>query len=562
MSLSALRKESNILDIYKIRQYTTRLSFRIICGTVILLLIFGLIQSAVGYAQFTTSLTKEYKDSAYRTADTAAYLIDGNKIDEFLETNGETDEYKLMRQKLYSICQKQDVTLIYVIRPDTDDYEEFTTVVSVANRKSTYDPWMIGYTRETTNEKYRDIYRDIYENGLHRGTIMRTSDLGGQEPHITSLIPIKDNASTVQAILCVQRPMSELASGRHRFMVNIGIATVLISILASLSSYFFLREHFVRPIRTVIKEAARFAKENTAAEEGTLSDLSTINEIEVLARAIEQMEKDTLDHIDRITNMTAESKRIGTELYIARRIQAAILPNVFPPFPDRHDFDIYASMTPAKEVGGDFYDFYLIDDDHLGVVIADVAGKGVPAALFMMVAKLLLKLRIHSDGSIGDMLTDVNRTLCEKNEMGLFVTVWIAIITLSTGEGVAVNAGHENPILKRAGGRYELVKYKHSIPLAAWDDTIYTGHEFTLNPGDSLLVYTDGVTEATDKDNNLFGEKRIVEALNSDPDASPEESINNVKKSVDEFVGEAGQFDDMTMLAVKYNGRPDENTAV
>ena len=550
------------MDRNKLRQFTSRLSFRIISGTVFLLLFFGAIQAIAGYMQFTGSLTREYNESAFRTAETAVYLVNGNHIDEYLATSGKSYEYSEMKQKLNTLCQKQDVTLIYVIRPDTDDYGEFTCVVNIVNRNSSYDPWPIGYRRDTTNEEYRNIYKDIYENGLERGTVIRTSDLRGKEAHITSLIPVKDDAGDVSAILCVQRPMEELATGRRRFMLHIGIATVLVAIFASFSSYFFLRQHFVRPIRMVIREAARFARENTEADEGVLTDVSTIGEIEVLAGAIRQMEKDTLEHIDRITSMTAESKRIGTELYIARRIQAAILPNVFPPFPDRHDFEIYASMTPAKEVGGDFYDFYLIDEDHLGVVIADVAGKGVPAALFMMVAKLLLKIRMHAGGSVGDMFTDVNGTLCEKNEMGLFVTAWLAVITLSTGEGMAVNAGHENPIIKRSGGKYEPVRYRHSIPLAAMDDTKYEGHEFRLFPGDSLMVYTDGVTEAADMDNNLFGEERLVAALNSEPDALPEECIDNVKKSIEQFVGDAEQFDDMTMLAVKYNGRPDENTAV
>ncbi len=538
----------------KIRQFTSRLSFRIICGTVFLLLFFGALQSVVGYAEFTRSLTREYKESAFRTAETAVCLVDGNRIDEYIETSGSGDDYADMKQKLDLLCQKQNVTLIYVIRPDTDDYGEFTTVVNIVNKKSDYDPWPIGYRRETTNERYREIYRDIYENGLSRGSIIRTSELRGYEPHITALIPVKDDKGDVSAILCVQRPMSELSTGRHRFMLIIGVATVLIAVFASFSSYFFLRQHFVRPIRMVIKEASRFAMENTEAVEGALTNVSTIAEIEVLAGAIRQMEKDTLEHIDRITTMAAESKRIGTELYIARRIQAAILPNVFPPFPDRHEFEIYASMTPAKEVGGDFYDFYLIDDDHLSVVIADVSGKGVPAALFMMVSKLLLKLRVHSTGSVGDMLSDVNNTLCEKNEMELFVTAWLAIITLSTGEGVAVNAGHEDPMLKRAGGRYEPVKYRHSIPLAAMEDTRYEGHAFKLEPGDSIVVYTDGVTEATDEGDEMFGADRLAEALNSEPDAPPEKCIDNVKKSIDDFKGEAEQFDDITLLAIKYNG--------
>ncbi len=537
-----------------IKEFTSRLSFRIICGTVSLLLLFGIIQSYVGYSVFTRSLTSEYNESAFRTAETAAVLVDGNLVDDYLESLGQSEQYRITHERLDTFCQKQDVTLIYVIKPDTDDYGEFTSVINVCNKNSDYSEWEVGYRRETTNDEYRSIYRDIYENGLERGTILRTKDLNGKEPHITSLVPVKDDAGEVKAILCVQRTMKELATGRHRFMIIIAVATALLALLSSFSAYYFLRKHFVRPVNTVIKEAERFAKENTEAAAGTLDDISTISEIDTLAGAIVQMEKDTLDNIERITEVTAENKRIGTELSIASSIQAAVLPNEFPAFPDRDDFEIYASMKPAREVGGDFYDFFLIDEDHLGLVIADVSGKGVPAALFMMVAKLLIKLRAHSGGNLGDMLTDVNNTLCEKNEMEMFVTVWLAIITLSTGEGYAVNAGHEHPAVRRAEEKYTLIKYRHGIPLATMEDFGYQEHEFTLNPGDSILVYTDGVTEATNKDLEMFGEERLIKALSINPNASPEECIHNVQKSIDDFIKDAEQFDDITMLALRYNG--------
>ncbi|MBR5116773.1 MAG: PP2C family protein-serine/threonine phosphatase [Lachnospiraceae bacterium] len=537
-----------------IRVHLTGLSFRIISGTVFLLLIFGLIQGLIGYAQFTGALTREYNESAFRTAETAATLIDGDAIDGWLSSGGEDDAYALMAQRLKTLCQKQNVTLIYVIEPDRTDYGAFTIVISVQNEKSDYDPWPIGYHRETTNDEYREAYRQICEEGLERKTIFRTSNLRGKEPHTTALIPVTDSAGEVSAILCVQRPMEELTGGRSRFLWRIGITTFLLALVSSLSAYFFLREHFVKPMRTVTREAQRFTIENSPAEQGTLTDISSISEIRVLAASLERLEMDTLDNIDRITMITAENKRIGTELSIARKIQAAILPSEFPPFPDRNEFSIFASMTPAKEVGGDFYDFFLIDEDHLGLVIADVAGKGVPAALFMMIAKLLIKLRANSGGDLGTMLSDVNGTLCERNPMGLFVTVWLAIVTISTGEGRAVNAGHENPALRHADGTYELIKYKHFPPVAIVKGYQYKEHTFELKPGDSLFVYTDGVTESTDEDTNMFGEGRLLDALNRDPGLSPEKLLPGVKKEIDAFVGDAEPFDDITMLGFLYHG--------
>ncbi|MCR5502394.1 MAG: PP2C family protein-serine/threonine phosphatase [Lachnospiraceae bacterium] len=536
------------------RRLTRSMTFRIIGGTVFLLLLFGLLQSLAGYYQFTESLTSEYNESAFRTAETASMLVDGRLIKSFLETGGDSDEYRLMKDYLDTFCQKQNVTLIYVIDPDRTDYANFTAVVSVENRNSNYAPWEIGHRQATTNGEYREIYRQICEEGLNRGFVVRTSNLRGKEPHVTSLVPIRDNLGNVTAILCVQRPMSELKSGRARFLFRIALVTLLLAALSCASAYIFLRRSFVRPVKILAKEAERFAAENTEAEEGTLTDISTITEINDLGASILKMETDTLDHISRLTNLTAEKKQIGTELFIASRIQTAILPNKFPPFPDRHEFEIYASMSPAKEVGGDFYDFFLIDEDHLGLVMADVSGKGIPAALLMMVAKLLLKLRAAAGGTVGEMLSDVNATLCEKDLAEQFVTVWFAVLQISTGQGFAANAGHEHPALCRAGGGYELVKYRHAMPVAAIEGLKYREHEFLLHPGDSIFVYTDGVTEACDPDRSLFGEARLLEALNRDPDASPETVLSNVRCAIDEFVKDAEQFDDITMMGFKYNG--------
>ncbi|MCR5676154.1 MAG: PP2C family protein-serine/threonine phosphatase [Lachnospiraceae bacterium] len=541
-------------ELSKIRIHLTGLSFRIISGTILLLLLFGIIQGLIGYTQFTRSLTREYNESAFRTAETAATLVNGDHIPDFLASGGAGEEYARMAENLNILCQKQDVTLIYVLAPDRDDYGMFTIVISVQNEKSSYDPWPIGYRRETTNDEYRAIYRDICENGLKRGTVMRTTQLRGKEPHITSLIPVTDSSGGVAAILCVQRPMSELSSGRRFFLWRVGIMTLLLAVLSSLFTYFFLRRHFVRPMRVVTGEAQRFARENSRVGDEVLSNISTISEIEVLAESLDRMEQETLLHIDRITRMTEDRKRIGAELTIAHKIQTSILPNEFPPFPGRHDFDIFASMTPAKEVGGDFYDFYLIDEDHLGLVIADVAGKGVPAALFMMIAKLLIKLRARSGGDLGDMLTDVSGTLREKNPMGLFVTVWLAIIELSTGEGQAVNAGHENPALRHADGQFEFVKYHHFPPLAVVEGVRYKAHSFRLLPGDTLFVYTDGATEAVDAEEKMFGEDRLLAALNRCPELSPGELIPEVKGTIDAFVGDAEAFDDITLMGIRYNG--------
>ena len=260
------------------------------------------------------------------------------------------------------------------------------------------------------------------------------------------------------------------------------------------------------------------------------------------------------DQMEKYEKQQEVTNRLSMELNMATAIQASQLPRLFPAFPNRPEFEVYASMKPAKEVGGDFYDFFLIDNDHIGLVMADVSGKGVPAALFMMVARVLIKAHLQNGENPAEALENVNNQLCESNEAQLFVTVWAAVLEISTGKGVAANAGHEHPAIRRAGGEYALQIYRHSPAVATMDGIPFREHSFQLNPGDTLFVYTDGVAEATNAGNELFGSDRMLDALNTDPDAQPEEVLANVMRGIDTFVAGAEQFDDITMLCLKYDG--------
>ena len=239
---------------------------------------------------------------------------------------------------------------------------------------------------------------------------------------------------------------------------------------------------------------------------------------------------------------------------MAAQIQESMLPHVFPAFPGRRDFDVFASMDPAKEVGGDFYDYFLIDDDHLCLVIADVSGKGVPAALFMMASKIILQSVAMLGSSPREILSKTNQAICSSNEAEMFVTVWLGILELSTGKLTAANAGHEYPVLKRPGGPFELFRDRHDFVLGGFDDSTYEEYELTLEPGTKVFVYTDGVAEAMNGAREQFGTERILEALNASPEASPEEMLKSVRAAVNRFVEDAEQFDDLTMLGLEYIG--------
>ncbi|MCR4908744.1 MAG: SpoIIE family protein phosphatase [Lachnospiraceae bacterium] len=308
---------------------------------------------------------------------------------------------------------------------------------------------------------------------------------------------------------------------------------------------------------TLTKPLLALGEDAKKISEGDLEHQAVIHdndEIGDLAMRFNEMGVSLKSYIEDLTKVTAEKERIGAELNVATQIQADMLPRIFPTFADKAQYDMYATMNPAKEVGGDFYDFFMVDDTHLGLVMADVSGKGVPAALFMVIAKTLIKNRAIMGGSPAEVLSYANDQLCEGNEAELFVTVWLAILDITTGKGVAANAGHEHPAIRRAGGDFELSVYRHSPAVATMEGMRFKEHEFELGPGDSLFVYTDGVAEATDANNELFGTERMLAALNRDPGATATEMLRNVKTAVDEFVGEAPQFDDITMLGIRYFG--------
>ena len=252
--------------------------------------------------------------------------------------------------------------------------------------------------------------------------------------------------------------------------------------------------------------------------------------------------------------LALENERISAELSLAARIQANSLPKEFPPFPQRTEFDIYASMAPAKEVGGDLYDFFLIDDDHLGLVIGDVSGKGVPAALFMMVASTLIRNIAMSGVSPAAALQTVNTQICARNQEEMFVTVWLGVLEISTGMLIAANAGHEYPVLKKANGRFEVVKDRHGFVIGGMEGMRYREYTLQLTPGSKLFVYTDGLTEATNAHEELLGMDRMVAALQSCEDGNPREIIQGLDRAVRQFVGAAPQFDDLTMLCLEYRG--------
>lgn len=329
------------------------------------------------------------------------------------------------------------------------------------------------------------------------------------------------------------------------FLAVIAVGCVLV---------FFLSRRMAGELSTPIN---RLAKEVEVIGQGNLDyqiqDMDTGDEIGQLADSFNEMTKKLKVYVENLAAVTAEKERIGAELTVATQIQASMLPCIFPAFPDHKEFDIYATMEPAKEVGGDFYDFFMVDSDHLAVVMADVSGKGVPAALFMVIAKTLIKNHAQNGDSAVEVFNHVNRQLCENNEAGLFVTAWMGILEISTGEFIYVNAGHNPPLLRRGNGSFEYLRGRAGFVLAGIEDMAYQQTEMKLFPGDMLYLYTDGVTEATDIYNELYGDDRLLEYLNRVKDLPLSEILHGIKADIDAFVKGAPQFDDITMLMFQLN---------
>ena len=340
-------------------------------------------------------------------------------------------------------------------------------------------------------------------------------------------------------------PYSEAMVSRD---VSISVFTVLQIVI--FGALFVLIYILVRKL--VVKNIHKVNNSLSAITEGkldTVVDVRSHVEFDSLSNDINA----TVDTLKRYIKEAEE--RIDAELAFAKAIQHAALPSVFPPYPGRKEFDIYATMCTAKEVGGDFYDFYFLDDDNLAFVMADVSGKGIPAAMFMMQSKTIIKSCAESGMSVEQVLTVANEKLCEGNDAGMFVTAWMGILNVKTGKVLYANAGHCLPLVKRADGTYEYLKTRTGLVLAGMEGIRYRKYEVDLEPGDAIYLYTDGVTEATDANNVLYGDDRLHAVLEKYKDAAPQIICDEVKRDVDAFVGEAPQFDDITMLALKYNGQ-------
>ena len=475
---------------------------------------------------------------------------------EQLETFSEEDKklyaeivYSQMVNLLNQLKEIYNPTYIAIILME-QSYSEGTFIMSGASRSqkrgTNYDEaYVIGVTAQATQKQKESIL----------AAAAGGRSLAEADDYVDSYGYVQDIMDGRHIIVDVTYETAGLRNEIKSQVINGIFMFVLLQLVLAFALYILVYVYAVRPVEHIQKNVWSYREEKDSRK--VLEDLSKIkirNELGALSADISDMVVSIDNYVDEIQDITAEKEKISAELNVANKLQAEMLPSDFPAFPDRKEFDLYATMDPAKEVGGDFYDFFFVDDDHLCLVVADVSGKSIPAALFMVNSKTRIQNQASFGKSPGQILAAVNDQLCLRNESGFFVTVWIAIIDLKTGKGVAANAGHEHPVIRRANGSYELVIYRHSLAVGVVEGVPFNEHEFELHPGDRIFIYTDGVPEATSEQDELFGEERMVESLNSHMEDSLQELLPDLKKDIDNFVGNAPQFDDITMLGFDYYG--------
>ena len=355
-----------------------------------------------------------------------------------------------------------------------------------------------------------------------------------------------DSNGKIVAVIGAQKNIQEFVDARYGFVNLVVVLEIVGAILFIVLFTLYFNRKFIRPIVLMTREADHFASFGGEPSDALLS-VNDKNEIGTLAHSIHFMEKEVCRSMEEIKKITAEKERISTELTVAAKIQSDMLPKGYPPFPERKDFDLFVSMSPAKEVGGDLYDYLLLDDDHIMLMMGDVSGKGVPAALFMGRCKVLLDFYAYMKLPPAEIFFRANNHLCKNNDTGLFVTCWLGILTFSTGELRYVNAGHPQPIIFH-DGEFSFLKEKPNFVLGGMDDLPYIERTTTLSKNDRIFLYTDGVTEATNAHEELFGEKRLLEAMKKTTKFDAPQTLKFVRSQVDDFVGDADQFDDLTML--------------
>ncbi len=498
----------------------------------------------VGYYSYKTDMEKYYNDQAYEIATLASTIVTPAQIANYKETMQTDEQHAEITASLQDIRASLNANYIYIASQEGD---VLTYIFDSGNPYDGYDTFTLGDT-SLVNPEFLEDSTQILETGERSDNYFYSESQFGY--NTSAILPVKDENGEVIAIIGVELTMQGLQDMLIDYMKVVFIVTPFAILFLLVLFLKFVSVSVIKPIEKIKIASEEFTKTKSPQLE-SLIKIKTGDEIEVLAKSTYDMQKEIINHVDKIKKVTTEKERISAELDVARKIQEFMLP-IPETHPNKEYISIHAIMKPAKEVGGDFYDFFQIDSDHIGIVIADVSGKGVPASLFMVIAKTMLKNASQSGMSPAEVFQNVNNQLSENNGGEMFVTCLLGILNVKTGELECVNAGHEYPAIKKGDGEFELYRDNHGFVLAGMEDMTYESYSLKLESGDTLFLYTDGVAEATNVESELYGTQRMLEKLNEHANLSTREICDEMLKDILSFTGKAEQFDDITTLCLKY----------
>ena len=555
----------------KKKKYGHHLSIRIAIAIMLILLLVQLIALAANaIGLFAASLLRNGTDFL-RMGEFLQYSVDADIFTESIETGEKTvdveEEEIILRGYAFALDKVLDRLTLFT----GDDDKGYRILIDISGKGQKEHEFLDEIKNIPAGAVEKIFYQEKKNTDEKNSIISTVSDsvelnrlskklTGSDDVSIQvypGLLKSDKGGKDVYYVLSID-PMGMFeASAVGMFMLV--VVTLISTVIILVVLIFWINHRVVSPMKKIKQAAVDFTsqmQENDNPGEWTYQAprIKTRDEIHELGDTVQDMAEKIRSSVETILSDAKEKERVGIEMELASGIQNSMLPSTFPAFPDRKEFDIYASMNPAREVGGDFYDFAMLDDSHLCMTIADVSGKGVPASLFMMSSMLILSSLAHERLLPSEILAKANDQIASSNKANMFVTVWIGILDLNTGVLRAANAGHEYPAVMKAGEGYSLLKDKHGFVIGELENMKYHDYEIQLNPGDAIFVYTDGVPEANNEKQEMFGTRRMLKTLNRTYGETPEKQLNAMTAALHEFCGNANQFDDVTMLCVKYLG--------
>ncbi len=522
----------------KVKKRKLRKKIMLLCIISYLVMVIA-VSGIVSFLYYTATVDR-ITEEAYHYTHMAARYVDYDMIKKYKQTKTKDAEYYEVQDKLRQLRQDSGVPYIYVAESDMGGSLSYF--------------WFVYDGTEEVDIGYNQV-APIYINGKSEKfyekdrlllTYSKEEKLVG-----TSYVIITDEMGKYAATVAIDFSLREVVQSLRNMFFFSTSAIILVAVICIYIFYRKSTKEIIEPINNV-NRAAQHMLDHIDRETRLKIDCNTGDEIEELAHSFEKMDSEVKQYIKKNAEMAADKERIETELSVATHIQASMLPSSFP---INENYVITASMTPAKEVGGDFYDFFELDDTHIGFVMADVAGKGVPAALFMVNAKALIKETAMKEQDLGKLFEQVNKELDAINTELLFVTAFLGVLNLKTGKFSYVNAGHEPLYVKKANGKFEKMKLKSAVALACLPNAKYTEEFITLEPGDRIFQYTDGITEAINEAGEFYDFDRLTESLNKHANESTDDLIKGVRADLDSFVNGAEQADDITMMCLDYKKR-------